>query len=66
MSTGRADPTPVVLFALGGTISMAGHDGGGVVSRLTGRDLVGSVGGLDGIEIEVRDAAGGAERQPVV
>ncbi len=48
---------PVVLFALGGTISMADHDGGGVVARLTGHDLVGSVGVLDGIEIEVRDAA---------
>jgi L-asparaginase len=58
MSAGRrAGAVPVVLFALGGTISMAGHDGGGVVARLTGRDLVGSVDGLDGIEIEVRDAA---------
>jgi L-asparaginase len=46
----------IVLFALGGTISMSGQ-GGGVVARLTGRDLLGSVSGLDGIEIDVRDPA---------
>ncbi len=46
-----------MLFTLGGTISMAAHDNGGVVARLTGRDLLGSVDGLGGIEIEVRDAA---------
>ena len=45
----------IILFALGGTISMASQDGGGVVARLTGRDLLGSVGGLDGMEIDVRD-----------
>jgi hypothetical protein len=32
-----------VLFALGGTISMAAQDGRGVIARLTGKDLVGSV-----------------------
>src|SRR6266568_3448943 len=41
----------IVLFALGGTISMTGRDAG-VVARLTGRDLLGSVSGLDGIEID--------------
>lgn len=57
---------PLVLFALGGTISMSGHDGGGVVTRLTGRDLLDSVGApgaaratgtgvLDGLDIDVRD-----------
>ena len=51
--------TPVTLFALGGTISMAGDDGGGVVARLTGRDLADSVGGLGGVVIDIRDA--GAE-----
>ncbi|GIH14015.1 asparaginase [Rugosimonospora africana] len=34
---------PVVLFALGGTISMAGRGVGGVMPRLTGRDLLDSV-----------------------
>ena len=46
-----------MLFTLGGTISMAAHDNGGVVARLTGRDLLGSINGLGGIEIEVHDAA---------
>lgn len=69
-ATGTGDPTgapagPIVLFALGGTISMSGHDGGGVVTRLTGRDLLDSVGApasggaaraaLEGIDIDVRD-----------
>jgi L-asparaginase len=45
---------PVVLFALGGTISMTGQAGGGVVARLTGDDLVSGVPGLDGYELEVR------------
>ncbi len=51
--------TPVTLFALGGTISMAGPEGSGVTARLTGRDLAASVGGLGGVEIDIRDA--GAE-----
>jgi len=59
--TGPADAVnrraaAIVLFALGGTISMTGQ-GDGVVARLTGRDLLGSVSGLDGIEIDVRDPA---------
>ncbi len=49
--------TPVTLFALGGTISMAGHAGGGVVARLTGRDLADSVGALAGVAIDIRDAS---------
>ncbi|MGH8894654.1 MAG: asparaginase [Actinomycetes bacterium] len=49
------DLGPVALFTLGGTIAMAGHDGG-VVARLGGRDLVAGVGGLDGgIDVDVRD-----------
>jgi L-asparaginase len=46
----------VVLFTLGGTIAMAGHDGG-VVARLSGRDLVAGAGKLDdeGADVEVRD-----------
>ena len=44
MSTGHRPPADrVVLFALGGTISMAAQDGRGVIARLTGKDLVGSV-----------------------
>jgi L-asparaginase len=44
------------MFSLGGTISMSGHDGGGVVARLGGEDLVAGASGLDdGVEIEVRD-----------
>lgn len=54
---GHRQAARIVLFALGGTISMAGWDGGGVVARLTGRDLIGSASGLDGIEIDVRDMA---------
>jgi L-asparaginase/Glu-tRNA(Gln) amidotransferase subunit D len=48
-----------VLFALGGTISMAAQDGRGVIARLTGKDLVGSVGantyGVIGSERDLRD-----------
>jgi len=55
VSPGRPPQAAIVLFALGGTISMARQDSGGVVARLTGRDLLGSVGGLDGMEIDVRD-----------
>ena len=45
----------VVLFTLGGTIAMAGRDGG-VVARLGGRDLLDGVGGLGGgHDIDVRD-----------
>jgi L-asparaginase/Glu-tRNA(Gln) amidotransferase subunit D len=47
---------PVVLFALGGTISMAGQDGGGVIARLTGHDLVSGVPGLDRYKLDVRTA----------
>ena len=47
--------SPVVLFALGGTIAMAGGGGAGVVARLTGHDLVGGASGLDDVPIEVRD-----------
>ncbi len=43
----------VVLFTLGGTISMAGSDNGGVVSRLGGRDLLPSA--VDEVELDVRD-----------
>jgi L-asparaginase len=44
-----------VLFTLGGTIAMSGHDGG-VVARLGGRDLVAGVGTLgDDVPVEVRD-----------
>ncbi len=46
-----------MLFALGGTISMAGQGGRGVVARLTGRDLVGGIDGPNSGRIEVRDAA---------
>ncbi len=58
MSTGQNPVGPrIVLFALGGTISMAGQDGRGVIARLTGRDLVGSVGALSADSIDIRDAA---------
>lgn len=50
----------IALFTLGGTIAMAGRAGtdGGVVTRLTGTDLVDAVPGLAdlGVRIEVRDA----------
>jgi L-asparaginase len=42
----------VVLFTLGGTIAMAGGNGG-VVARLSGHDLVAGIGGLG--DVEVRD-----------
>jgi L-asparaginase len=42
----------VVLFTLGGTIAMAGGDGG-VVARLSGHDLVAGLGGLG--DVDVRD-----------
>ncbi|MDP9116133.1 MAG: asparaginase [Actinomycetota bacterium] len=45
----------VVLYALGGTISMAGDGGGGVVARLSGADLLEALSGLDDIAIEARD-----------
>ena len=58
VSSGQNPVGPrVVLFALGGTISMAGQDGRGVITRLTGKDLVGSVEALGTGEIDVRDAA---------
>ncbi len=58
MSTGHHPPADrVVLFALGGTISMTGQDGRGVIARLTGKDLAGSVEAVGTGGIEVRDAA---------
>ncbi|HEX4471205.1 MAG TPA: asparaginase [Nocardioides sp.] len=42
----------VSAFFLGGTIGMTGHEGG-VVSRLTASDLVASVPGLDGLDVEL-------------
>lgn len=53
------DSRRVLLFTLGGTIGMSGS-GGGVVPRLTGADLVDSLGtsvGLDDLELVVRDLA---------
>lgn len=46
----------VTLFALGGTISMAGRNGG-VVTRLSGADLIAGVPGLAdlGVPLDVRD-----------
>jgi L-asparaginase/Glu-tRNA(Gln) amidotransferase subunit D len=46
---------PIVLFALGGTISMAGQEDGGVVGRLTGDDLVSGVPGLGRYDLDVRN-----------
>ena len=43
-----------MLFTLGGTIAMAGHDVG-VVVRLSGRDLVAGLGDGINIEVDVRD-----------
>lgn len=43
----------VALFTLGGTIAMTGRDGG-VVARLSGRDLLAGVGGL-GVDVKVHD-----------
>jgi L-asparaginase len=50
----------VALFALGGTISMAGRDGG-VVARLGGADIAAAVPGLAelGIPLDVRDLHAG-------
>ncbi len=48
------DPGGVVLFTLGGTIAMAGH-GGGVVGRLSGRDLVGAAKLDERTAVVVRD-----------
>ncbi|WP_254909600.1 asparaginase domain-containing protein, partial [Micromonospora sp. NBS 11-29] len=45
----------IALFTLGGTIAMAGADGGGVVTRLTGADLTTAVPGLADIPLDVRD-----------
>jgi L-asparaginase len=60
VSTGYRPPADrVVLFALGGTISMAGQDGRGVIARLTGKDLVGSVETPGAGAIDVRDGAAG-------
>ncbi|MGZ4499973.1 MAG: asparaginase [Nocardioidaceae bacterium] len=51
-----APRTTVALYALGGTISMAGGDGG-VVTRLTGSDIVAAVQGLpEHVEVRVQDA----------
>lgn len=44
-----------MLYALGGTISMAGDGEGGVVARLSGADLLQGLSGLDDIAIEARD-----------
>ena len=47
---------PVVMFSLGGTIAMAGHTDGGVVSRLSGHDLLAGLGALErGLDVEVHD-----------
>lgn len=48
--------TSIAVFFLGGTISMAGH-AGGVVSRLSGDELVAAVPQLDavGVDLDVRD-----------
>ncbi len=47
----------VTLFTLGGTIAMSGHNGGGVVARLSGAELTAAVPGLDelGEALDVRD-----------
>jgi L-asparaginase len=44
----------VVLFTLGGTIAMSGTEGGGVVARLSGAELMAGLGRLD-TEVDVRD-----------
>jgi L-asparaginase len=44
----------VALFALGGTISMTGDDGAGVVARLGGSDLIAGIGPLPA-EVRVHD-----------
>jgi L-asparaginase len=42
------------MLSLGGTIAMAGHDGG-VVTRLTGHDLLAGLSYLDGLDVQVHD-----------
>jgi L-asparaginase len=49
-----ADRAQLAFFALGGTISMTGDAGGGVVARLSGADLVTTLGDLDA-DIRVHD-----------
>jgi L-asparaginase/Glu-tRNA(Gln) amidotransferase subunit D len=45
-----------VVFSLGGTIAMAGHNDGGVVTRLTGHDLIAGLGPLErGLDVQVHD-----------
>jgi L-asparaginase len=44
------------MFSLGGTIAMAGHNDGGVVTRLTGHDLLAGLGPLErGLDVRVHD-----------
>jgi L-asparaginase len=44
------------MFSLGGTIAMAGHHDGGVVTRLTGHDLMAGLGPLErGLDVQVHD-----------
>ncbi len=48
----------VVLFTLGGTIAMAGAADGGVIARLSGRELVAGLGGIpEGVAVDVRDVS---------
>jgi L-asparaginase len=48
----------VVLFTLGGTIAMAGSPDGGVIARLSGRELVAGLGGVpEGVELDVHDVS---------
>ena len=50
-----ADTTPrVVVFGLGGTIAMTNTDTGGVVPALSAEQLVASVPGLAGLDIDVQ------------
>ena len=53
------------MFSLGGTIAMAGHTDGGVVSRLSGQDLLA---GLGALERDLDEALARVERErpPVV
>lgn len=44
----------IAYFALGGTISMTAEPGGGVIARLTGDDLVATLGALP-LEVRVHD-----------
>jgi L-asparaginase len=48
-------PGPIAYFALGGTISMTGDAGGGVVARLDGCQLLETLGALP-FEVEVKPA----------